>query len=1041
MAEKGSVESYKAAKADGKCVIVARSTCAFCIRAHQLLSEYVPEDKLVIINVDKTPEGKKIRAQAKEDGKGHSTLPVIFFGDNYIGGCDNISELKTRGVLPKHLGGKLLMSPAEMEKREAAKEVRAPIGLERLFPLFYFPHTVNGTAVRGRGLCVVSICVMTILAGIIEEYTRWTGWLNILLSVDYLVIICCGGAASPLAAFGNCLTACLPEKFSAGAPKQFAAFLGMMFSGIAGAFLVAEWRWAGIIVSGMLCGAAGLETFLDFCAGCWMFGMMIQFKILPPTMHNMHIGQKLLVKMQASRADDFETKLKPLQDKNLQVRQIGQPATKADNVIPYPKSEDHKRRDFNPIKHVALGDFIMPLSILALALAYQVAYYTPGVRCRWQTGEGETVLRDRRCALVESNLVWQVIFYLSLVIFAGLFVLLVMKKIVYPKKFWSEIQHPIRSSGAASLPAYLILLAYMLFDYPGEVFALDSEHGNPDEEAWCRTLACVLFWVGAILLKLLMIYKLASMVALRGDKNLAQANMLFPLMACVIAAMVAPVFENYNGLGRAYREIGWFFFALAAVLAILMTGGTLMEAITYHWSDERIRPSVGLWVVAFHLPFLAYSFLSNTAGPGLMYDVTPRKNFYSTPDAPTYNILNDGAFVQMDVIQHTLYFAGLSLFLVLAFLAFPMGFLLRLKFDFSFWQLAFPLDMLTIATMVYLKALHGTVMGVGFINGLAYGFLALSTYVHCSLFFNTLFWLLKRRWLRPDYKWAPLSINMLTHEAFKFAGEGLLESAIGLKNKTDEATLIEAQHLAKEWESYSVVLEWHAHQEEKHMFPEIDGFNPFNTHNAHEQHLYLGELEHTMNDAAKKILTATSWGPAAKEAVDALVSSLETYIPYFEKHLQWEEENLLVTNRRTFNLDIQIRIVQKIWAEYESKTVETFRAEAGLEVNEESEPFLPGWKKDKDPNALLGYPMQHVPVLPMHKKQVWRVVLPWVIRHLALPMQRARFVKALIWALPERAQHIGEMIYRGVEDHEWCAITQDVPEIIPRGLPGWKRRV
>jgi len=1029
MAEKPSVSTYESAKAEGKCVIVARSTCAFCIRATQLLGDFVAEDKLVVLNVDKTPEGSKIRAKGKQDGNGHPTLPIIFFGNEYIGGCDDISALKTRGVLPQRLGGKLVMSPQDIAKRNAAKDTRPPLGLERWFPLFYFPHTVNGTAVRGRGLCVVTICLLTITFGIVEEYTRWTGWLNILLSCDYLVILVCGGVASPLAAFGNCLTFCLPEKFSAGAPKQFAAFLGLMFSGITGGFLVAELRWAGIIVSAMLCGAASLETFLDFCAGCWMFGMMIQFKILPPTMHNLHIGQKLLWKNQVQRADDFTTELKKLQPKNLQVRQHGQPMTSADNVIPYPKSEDHKRRDFNPIKHVQFSDFMMPLSILALAVCYQLAYYTPGIRCRWQNAAGLDQGRDRRCAMVEHIEIWQVIFFLSLALFAVLTGLLAMKLVMYNKKFFKELKHPIRIGGATSFPAYLVLLAFVLFDYPGDTFG--HELAN-QEEGWNRTLALVCFWVGAVLLKLLMIVKLATSVTNRADKNLAQANMLFPVIGCVLVAMVAPIFDNYAGADGCYTEVGWFYFALSAVLTILLTGGTFMEAITYHWSDERIRPSVGLWVVAFHLPFLAYIFL--TQGVQAFWSSTARHNFYSSTDQSVLQ-----STVPLDAIAHTLYFAGVSLFLVLAYMAFPMGFLLRLKFDFSFWQLAFPLDILTLSTFTYLKFMHSSNMGVGYMNGLAYGFLALTTYVHASLFFNTLFWLLKRRWLRPDYKWAPMSINLLTHEAFRFAGEGLLEAAKALKGKSGDDALVEAQHLATQWQSYSVVLEWHSHQEERHMFPEIDAFNPFNTQDAHEQHVYLGQLETAMNDAAKKVLEASS-GVAAQEAMNTLASTLETYVPYFEQHLDWEEQNLLVTNRRTFNTDIMISIVKKIWTEFECKTVEAFRKEAGFSESESAPLFKP-FKKDDDPKELLRYPPPHVAILPIEKTQVWRVVLPWIIQHLPMPMQRARFVKAMIWAVPERAQHIGEMIYRGVEDHEWCALTTDVPEIIPRGLPGWQRRV
>jgi hypothetical protein len=43
--------------------------------------------------------------------------------------------------------------------------------------------------------------------------------------------------------------------------------------------------------------------------------------------------------------------------------------------------------------------------------------------------------------------------------------------------------------------------------------------------------------------------------------------------------------------------------------------------------------------------------------------------------------------------------------------------------------------------------------------------------------------------------------------------------------------------------------------------------------------------------------------------------------------------------------------------------------------------------------------------------------------------------------MPERAQLVGLMAYRGVTDADWVALSRDLPEIVPKGLPGWRRYV
>lgn len=55
------------------------------------------------------------------------------------------------------------------------------------------------------------------------------------------------------------------------------------------------------------------------------------------------------------------------------------------------------------------------------------------------------------------------------------------------------------------------------------------------------------------------------------------------------------------------------------------------------------------------------------------------------------------------------------------------------------------------------------------------------------------------------------------------------------------------------------------------------------------------------------------------------------------------------------------------------------------------------------------------------------------------PAHQTRFLKTWVWAMPERAQQLGLMVYRVVDDVTWVEVARDLPEIIPRGLPGYRR--
>lgn len=75
----------------------------------------------------------------------------------------------------------------------------------------------------------------------------------------------------------------LPRTLSPGPPKQFAAFCGFMMTSIGGGLFFGQAKGfyiAGSVVLAILAVLASIEGVLNFCMGCWMFGMAQRFGIL-----------------------------------------------------------------------------------------------------------------------------------------------------------------------------------------------------------------------------------------------------------------------------------------------------------------------------------------------------------------------------------------------------------------------------------------------------------------------------------------------------------------------------------------------------------------------------------------------------------------------------------------------------------------------------------------------------------------------------------------------------------------------------------------
>lgn len=79
-------------------IIYSADWCPFCVRAKRLLDGKGVTYKE--INVDQNP-GAREEITVKT---GHKTVPVIFIGEEFIGGFSELSNLENRGELDAKLG-------------------------------------------------------------------------------------------------------------------------------------------------------------------------------------------------------------------------------------------------------------------------------------------------------------------------------------------------------------------------------------------------------------------------------------------------------------------------------------------------------------------------------------------------------------------------------------------------------------------------------------------------------------------------------------------------------------------------------------------------------------------------------------------------------------------------------------------------------------------------------------------------------------------------------------------------------------------------
>ena len=81
-------------KKNNKVIIYTSSFCGFCYRAKSLLKQ----KNINFQEIDVDNEYEKRVEMIKKSG-GRTSVPQIFFGDQHIGGCDDLFELDRKNQL------------------------------------------------------------------------------------------------------------------------------------------------------------------------------------------------------------------------------------------------------------------------------------------------------------------------------------------------------------------------------------------------------------------------------------------------------------------------------------------------------------------------------------------------------------------------------------------------------------------------------------------------------------------------------------------------------------------------------------------------------------------------------------------------------------------------------------------------------------------------------------------------------------------------------------------------------------------------------
>ncbi|GAX15836.1 hypothetical protein FisN_2Lh445 [Fistulifera solaris] len=896
-------------------VVFGKSWCPFCKDVIEFLSQRL-NVVTHVVNMDSINGGSKIATYVQEKTQ-HKTVPVVFINGKFRGGCEDVKSKQEQ--LEKELLMHRNTTHEEIKSLDAARLSLEYRSTARN-PLFWFPNTVNNRVVRLTGF---QVFVCSVLSAAFHT-ELWGRYLAVFLLVDFGLRMSVGSFLSPLGMIATVVASPFAPTFRPGAPKQFASFCGLTFSLLATIFYFAKFEYhevVGAIWIAMIAGASGLEAFCDFCLGCVFFGLGIQFGLLPDDCYRIHT-QTI---RETQESYDYK-----MTNQNVPAPVAIDTNPSDPTALKYKvKTDEWTKNDFDPIKHMQVGYFAMPLSLAGLAVAFKMATVK---------GMQDLVVQEEYYYVISSLAAG------IMAVFVGLYGL---RLAMYPHKCWTEWVSPLHSNSFGAITITLLLFAFLVHD------DLDAEN---------NTTGRVLFWCGAIGQTFITVAKTGEWVGRRLETEHIHAHWMIVPVGLAVASLVASTIEPFateeNSNSKGNLMLARFFQSFGSLMWIALFAVTFFKTVIDHNSDNRVRHGVWIWLAAPCMIGLS------------QYNICIQENIVNSTcegDFATYYFI--GLFFLMGLC-----YAGLS----------EYAFFGQDTFNFGYWIECFALDALAACACLF-YALNGWRISQN-LQWLALCAAAVCNF--CALC-HTLVGIVNQRGVfTPEMKWGPLSFMKLTHEAFR----GNIET---LKHYLQSSNLVteEGRHcvdmFAVHFQRFRILHEEHAKHEDEIIFKTFNDFFPQHAKKWNDDH----SEDHAHLDRwvslANKLLDTSLTLAERESALTQLQQQITPWFGHFEGHLRGEEDHLNPVGRKYLPLAVMKEMSRKTWE-----------------------------------------------ITPADR---WEVIIPFIVNNLPRHEQRVRYLKVLTWSLQERAQQIGAILYRHTDAVMWERLTREVPEIIPRGVPGWRR--
>lgn len=567
-----------------------------------------------------------------------------------------------------------------------------------------------------------------------------------------------------------------------------------------------------------------------------------------------------------------------------------------------------------------------------------------------------------------------------------------------------------------ALPATLIIQAYMLKQAAQGV---DKVYDGTHVEGWrTRTLYDVLFWIA--------VASFALLTALYATKFALHPQKVFkewqhPLMGHWFTAwIVSFVMIGLCVLDRS-PVTGIAIIWIGAVTQLVLLVLRLADLVYHRVIEEFHKPAMMMTPVSLFLCAMGFAtyaaadlpprpqqdidnylhisriFFGAAAFFGFTFFVVSFRNAlldHHSDDRTRFNVwvwlaatasFGQGYFavsgfdraVGTGVVFQSMFAVSLVLQSVLC-LGWARGFFVMVK-DMAVWIMAFSLSVQALYALQYYYLTYDAAARVLVYICYALAFAASSL---CAV--QTATWLVDGSLFKPRYKWGPVQFMKFQHELFYHAIPILGRMLQGLQ----PTHLSALERYCHELEGLLTTFIQHGRLADDYMFIANRRFFPNLNPAMDEAHHYEHVLADEMLDAVRAFRAQRT--AAQGEALLAVLNRVyPAWGAHVVEHSRDEEATVLVSSRKYVPLETMMRLAATAYAS--------------------------------------------TPVEEMN------VVLPFVVKYLPHPEWKVRYLRCYLWGNPAVAQEIGMCLYRHCDDVHWAFLSERMPEIIPRGLPGYRR--